>query len=113
MHATEMPEYTSRQRWIAVLAMLIGHFMLMIDVNIVSIANPAIQRSLRASLTATIWVTSAYMLANAVFLLVAGRLADRFGIKQVFLLGLVVFVVSSLICGFAPTIGWLIGARVL
>jgi MFS family permease len=99
--------------WAALWSMLIGFFMLMIDSTIVSVANPSIQASLDTSLTATLWVTSAYLLAIAVPLLVAGRLGDYFGQKQVFLVGMAVFTLASLGCGLAPGIEWLIAARVV
>jgi EmrB/QacA subfamily drug resistance transporter len=93
--------------------MLVGFFMLMIDTLIVSVANPSIQRELNTSLTATIWVTSAYMLAIAVPLLVAGRLGDRFGQKTVFMAGMALFTVASAACGLSGTITALIMARVV
>jgi len=91
--------------------MLVGFFMLMVDSSIVSVANPSIQVGLGASLTATIWVTSAYLLGIAVPLLVSGRLGDRFGQKTMFMIGMTVFTLSSLACGLAPDIGTLIAAR--
>jgi len=93
--------------------MLIGFFMLMIDSLIVSVANPTIQDKLNTSLTATIWVTSAYMLAIAVPLLVSGRLGDRFGQKTIFMLGMVIFTLASLGCGLSTTITVLIVMRVV
>jgi len=99
--------------WAATWSMLIGFFMLMTDSLIVSVANPTIQEKLNTSLTATIWVTSAYMLAIAVPLLVSGRLGDRFGQKNIFMLGMLLFTLASLGCGLSTTIGVLIGMRVL
>jgi len=93
--------------------MLVGFFMLMMDMSIVSVANPSIQIGLDASLTQTIWVTSAYLLALAVPLLLAGRLGDRFGQKTMFMIGMALFTVSSAWCGLAPNIGTLIAARAL
>ena len=106
-----VPENT--RPWAAVWSMLIGFFMLMIDSLIVSVANPTIQEKLNTSLTATIWVTSAYMLAIAVPLLVAGRLGDRFGPKTVFMAGMALFTAASLGCGLSKTITVLIVMRVL
>jgi len=99
--------------WAAVWAMLVGFFMLMLDTSIVSVANPSLQAGLEASLTQTIWVTSAYLLGLAVPLLVSGRLGDRFGQKTMFMIGMAVFTVSSGICGMAPGIGTLIAARAI
>ncbi|MDR0783086.1 MAG: DHA2 family efflux MFS transporter permease subunit, partial [Propionibacteriaceae bacterium] len=97
--------------WAAVVVMLVGFFMLMMDSNIVSVANPTIQASLGASLTQTIWVTSAYLLGVVVPLLLSGRLGDRFGQKTLFMIGMVVFTLASLWCGLATSIESLIAAR--
>jgi len=106
------PVRSTRLRpWAAVWAMLVGFFMLMLDTSIVSVANPSLQAGLNASLTQTIWVTSAYLLGLAVPLLVAGRLGDRFGQKTMFMIGMAVFTASSAVCGMAPSIGTLIAAR--
>jgi EmrB/QacA subfamily drug resistance transporter len=86
--------------------------MILVDSTIVSVATPAIIEDLDASITAVIWVTSAYLLAYAVPLLVTGRLGDRFGPKNLYLTGLVIFTLSSLWCGLAGDINMLIIARV-
>ncbi len=91
--------------------MLMGFFMLMLDQTIVTVANPSIQHGLGASLTETIWVTSAYLLGLATPLLVAGRLGDRFGQKTVFMIGMAIFAAASLVCGIAPSVTTLIAAR--
>ncbi len=97
--------------WPALWALVIGFFMILVDSTIVSIANPAIMRDLDADFTAVIWVTSAYLLAYAVPLLITGRLGDRFGPKRVYLVGLVVFTLASVWCGLSGDIGMLIAAR--
>jgi EmrB/QacA subfamily drug resistance transporter len=99
--------------WNALWAMLVGFFMILVDATIVAVANPSIMAKLGASYDAVIWVTSAYLLAYAVPLLVAGRLGDRFGPKNLYLLGLTVFTVASLWCGLSGSIGMLIAARVV
>lgn len=99
--------------WPALWALVMGFFMILVDTTIVTIANPVILRDLDTDLTAVVWVTSAYLLAYAVPLLVTGRLGDRFGPKRVYLVGLVVFTVASLWCGFSGDIGMLIAARVV
>ncbi|WP_040634598.1 MFS transporter [Mycolicibacterium phlei] len=99
--------------WHALWAMMVGFFMILVDATIVSVANPSIMASLSASYDAVLWVTSAYLLAYAVPLLVSGRLGDRFGPRNLYLLGLTVFTVASLWCGLADTIGMLVAARVV
>jgi EmrB/QacA subfamily drug resistance transporter len=99
--------------WAALWALVIGFFMILIDTTIVSVANPAIMRALGADINSVIWVTSAYLLAYAVPLLITGRLGDRFGPKRMYLFGLVVFTLSSLWCGLSGTIASLIAARVV
>jgi EmrB/QacA subfamily drug resistance transporter len=86
--------------------------MILVDTTIVSVATPAIVEDLHAGVTAVIWVTSAYLLAYAVPVLITGRLGDRFGPKRLYLTGLAVFTLSSLWCGLTGTIGMLIVARV-
>jgi EmrB/QacA subfamily drug resistance transporter len=93
--------------------MLVGFFMILLDATIVAVANPSIMDKLGAGYDAVIWVTSAYLLAYAVPLLVAGRLGDRFGPKNLYLLGLTVFTAASLWCGLAGSIEMLITARVV
>jgi len=99
--------------WPALWAMLVGFFMILLDATIVAVANPAIMADLGADYDSVIWVTSAYLLAYAVPLLVAGRLGDRVGPQTMYLLGLTVFTVASLWCGLSNTIGMLVGARVV
>jgi EmrB/QacA subfamily drug resistance transporter len=93
--------------------MLVGFFMILVDATIVAVANPSIMDKLGASYDSVIWVTSAYLLAYAVPLLVAGRLGDRFGPKNLYLLGLTIFTAASLWCGLAGSIELLIAARVV
>ncbi|MFC6356046.1 DHA2 family efflux MFS transporter permease subunit [Luethyella okanaganae] len=98
--------------WPALWALVLGFFMILVDSTIVSVANPAILEDLKADINSVIWVTSAYLLAYAVPLLITGRLGDRFGPKRLYLIGLVVFTAASAWCGFAGDIDGLILARV-
>ncbi len=99
--------------WNALWAMMIGFFMILVDSTIVAVANPSIMERLQTDYNAVIWVTSAYLLAYAVPLLVAGRLGDQFGPKNLYLVGLFVFTAASLWCGLSGSIEALIAARVV
>ena len=98
--------------WPALWALCIGFFMILVDSTIVSVATPSIMRDLDAGVNEVVWVTSAYLLAYAVPLLITGRLGDRFGPKNVYLVGLTVFTLSSAWCGLTHDIHQLIVARV-
>ena len=113
MSETVTPQPQGANPWHALWALLIGFFMILVDATIVAVANPVIMSSLGADYDAVIWVTSAYLLAYAAPLLISGRLGDRYGPKNIYLLGLAVFTVASLWCGLSDTIGMLIAARVL
>ncbi len=104
---------TVSKPWPALWALVIGFFMILVDSTIVSVANPAILRDLDADITSVIWVTSGYLLAYAVPLLITGRLGDRFGPKRMYMIGLVVFTAASAWCGFAGDITSLVAARVV
>jgi len=93
--------------------MVIGFFMILVDSTIVSVATPDIQRELGTTYNAVIWVTSAYLLAYAVPLLITGRLGDKVGPKLIYLVGLALFTASSLWCGLTGTIEGLIAARIV
>jgi EmrB/QacA subfamily drug resistance transporter len=93
--------------------MVVGFFMILVDATIVAVANFKIMAALDIGFDTVLWVTSAYLVAYAVPLLVAGRLGDRFGPKNVYLIGLAVFTAASLWCGLSGSIGMLITARVV
>ncbi|HZK58349.1 MAG TPA: DHA2 family efflux MFS transporter permease subunit [Cryobacterium sp.] len=99
--------------WPALWALVLGFFMILVDSTIVSVATPAIMTGLHADINAVIWVTSAYLLAYAVPLLITGRLGDRFGPKNMYLGGLVIFTAASVWCGLSGDITMLIVARVV
>jgi EmrB/QacA subfamily drug resistance transporter len=102
-----------RNPWNALWAMMVGFFMIMVDSTIVVIANPTIKIALHTGYATVIWVTSAYLLGCAVVLLMAGRLGDRFGIKNLYLIGLGVFTAASIWCGLSGSVAVLIAARVV
>src|SRR6201981_1810283 len=97
----EVPKTSSRQRWTLALVCTAA-FMLLLDITVVSVALPSIQRDLRASLPDLQWVSAAYALALAVLLLPAATLGDRLGRRRLFLAGLVIFTAGSLACA----LGW-------
>jgi EmrB/QacA subfamily drug resistance transporter len=99
-------------RWTLV-AVCATTFMLLVDITIVNVALPSVQRQLHASLTGLQWVVDAYAVSLAALILTAGALADRFGRKLVFCLGIVLFTVASLLCGVAWNIAALDAARAL
>jgi EmrB/QacA subfamily drug resistance transporter len=89
------------KKWWTLLAVCAGIFMLLLDVTIVIVAQPSIQGELHASFTDVQWVIDAYALTLASLLLTAGVLADRYGRKLLFQIGLVIFTLGSLLCGVA------------
>jgi MFS family permease len=90
----------------------IGAFVGQLDASIVTLALPRIGAGLGESATAVRWVSLAYMLVLACTLVPVGLLADRFGRKLLYTYGFAVFTLGSVLCGLAPTLGWLIAARV-
>jgi EmrB/QacA subfamily drug resistance transporter len=103
-----------RSPWPALWALVIGFFMILVDTTIVSVANPAIKAALdpaTADLDNVVWVTSAYLLAYAVPLLITGRLGDRFGPKNIYLIGLAIFTFASVGCGLSGSLEMLIAMR--
>jgi DHA2 family multidrug resistance protein len=101
------------RKWKILISVMFGIFMIILDSTVVNIAFPTLRREFGASLADAQWVLSIYVLSLGVTTPVSGYLADRFGIKRVYLLGLSLFVFGSLLCGFAPSLGWLIAARAL
>jgi EmrB/QacA subfamily drug resistance transporter len=91
------------RKWWTLLAVCVGTFMLLLDVTIVVVALPDIQRALHAGFSDVQWVVDAYALALASFLLTSGVLADRYGRRRLFGIGLVVFTAGSLLCGLAQS----------
>jgi EmrB/QacA subfamily drug resistance transporter len=99
-------------RWV-LLATVLGSAMASIDATVVGIALPTIGRDFHASLGALQWVVTGYTLTLAGLLLMAGALGDKYGRKKWFVIGVTWFAVASLLCGVAPGVGFLIGARAL
>ncbi|HEY3207448.1 MAG TPA: MFS transporter [Gaiellaceae bacterium] len=103
---------THRQR-LTLLTAILGSAVVTIDSSIVSVALPAIERDLGGGLALQQWVSNAYLLTLSSFILIGGSLADIYGERRIFSLGIAAFGVTSLLCAFAPTMGVLIAARAL
>jgi EmrB/QacA subfamily drug resistance transporter len=116
---TELPELghgmvdrsADRSRWVAVVVLCAGMLMIVLDVTIVNVALPSIQADLGFSQTGLAWVVNAYLITFGGLLLLAGRLGDLAGRRNVFLAGLAVFTVASMVCGLSQTQAMLVGAR--
>ena len=104
---------SNRRKWIALLLLCMVQFMVVLDIAIVNVALPSIQVDLGFSQENLQWVISAYSLVFGGFLLLGGRLADLLGRRRVFMVGLVIFTVGSLLCGLSWSEGSLIAARAL
>ena len=103
---------TAQGRW-TVLATVLASAMAFLDSTAVNVALPTIGRDLDASLSGLQWTVTGYTLALASLVLLGGALGDRFGRRRVFLVGVVWFAATSLLCGLAPSTGLLVAARVL
>src|SRR3990172_6445714 len=101
------------RRWWTVFNISIGIYMSTLDASIVNVSLPTIIQSLNTHLKAVAWVVMAYLIIITGCLLVMGRLADLFGQRKIYVLGLLTFTLGSALCGFSPTIYFLIGSRMI
>src|SRR5213595_277438 len=101
----------SRTRWYALIVLCLGSLMIVLDTTIVNVALPSIRADLGFSETSLAWVVNAYLLTFGGFLLLGGRLGDLFGHRKLFLSGISLFTVASLVCGLSTTQGMLVAAR--
>ncbi|HET7568056.1 MAG TPA: MFS transporter [Gaiellaceae bacterium] len=99
------------RKWWTLAAVAFGLFMIMLDNTVVNVALPSIERDLHISISELEWIVTAYALTFAALLITGGKLADMFGRRRIFVVGLLIFTLSSLACGLAPTASFLIGAR--
>jgi EmrB/QacA subfamily drug resistance transporter len=100
-----------RDRWVALVVLCAGFLMIILDQTIVNVALPSIQDDLHFSQSSLAWVVNAYLIAFGGLLLLAGRLGDLIGRKRIFLIGLTIFTLASLVCGVAQSQEMLIAAR--
>jgi EmrB/QacA subfamily drug resistance transporter len=109
--STDATAHESRRRWIALIVVCLAMLMNVLDATVVNVALPKIQHDLHFTQAGLAWVLDGYMVAFGGFLLMSGRLGDLIGRKKVFLVGLAIFTVASLVCGLAQSQGVLIAAR--
>ncbi|MFA5628792.1 MAG: MFS transporter [Dehalococcoidales bacterium] len=107
-----MPTKRKYNKWFVLAVLSIALFMINLDITIVNIALPAIMDDFKASLADIEWVVNVYILGFAVTLITLGRLGDIFGRKRLFIIGLIVFTISSFFCGVSQSIEMLIISRV-
>ncbi|HEY5192515.1 MAG TPA: DHA2 family efflux MFS transporter permease subunit [Solirubrobacteraceae bacterium] len=103
-----------QRRWKVLTLVSVGAFMVSLDLFIVNVAFPKIEADFHgSSISSVSWVLNAYAIVLAALMVSAGRMADRHGRRRAFLAGLAIFVVGSALCGVAPSVGTLVGARVV
>jgi len=102
---------TDKNRWIALYVLCVGMLMIVLDITVVNVALPSIQDDLGFSQSSLAWVVNAYLIAFGGLLLLSGRFGDILGRKSVFMAGLGIFTLASLLCGFAQSQEMLVGAR--
>src|SRR5512133_3556944 len=100
-----------RTRWLALIVLCLGDLMIVLDTTIVNVALPSIRADMGFTQTSLAWVVNAYMLTFGGFLLLGGRLGDLFGARRLFLIGITIFTIASVVCGLSTSQGMLIAAR--
>lgn len=107
--------FTSKidQKWLAMLGVGMGVFMATLDSSIVNISLPTLVTNLQSDFSTISWVVLSYVLVLTSFMLGVARLGDMFDKKKLYVAGLIVFTISSLLCGIAPGVGWLIAFRAI
>src|SRR4051794_22633988 len=103
--------HPGRHARLALAAAVLGFFMVTLDAVVVNVTLPSILADLGGGVTSLQWVVDGYTLTFAALLLSAGSLSDRIGARRAFTIGMTVFVVASVACGLAPSMGVLVGAR--
>lgn len=100
------------QSFRALWVMMIGFILIVVDSTVVSVANPVLKQTFDVEYHSVLWVTTAYLVSFSAFLMIGGRLGDRYGTKHVYVLGLALFTASSAWCAMSNSVGMLIAARV-
>src|SRR5262245_11419661 len=102
-----------QRKWWTLAAVAFGLFMIMLDNTVVNVALPSIQRELGANLSSLQWIVTGYALTFAALMLIGGKLADAYGRRLIFVVGIVIFTLASLACGLSGSEEQLIAARVV
>src|SRR5436309_4706348 len=106
-----MSNLDSRARWLALIVLCLGDLMIVLDATIVNVALPSIRADLGFTEDSLAWVINAYTLTFGGLLLLGGRLGDLYGPRRLFLFGIGLFTVASLVCGLSTSQGMLVTAR--
>src|SRR5262245_37336540 len=101
----------TRTRWLALIVLCLGDLMIVLDTTIVNVALPSIREDLGFTQASLAWVVNAYLLTFGGFLLLGGRLGDLYGHRRLFLSGVSLFTIASIVCGLSTTQGLLVSAR--
>ncbi|MGN6694016.1 MAG: MFS transporter [Aquihabitans sp.] len=105
--------YGTPQAWWTIAAVVLGSGIVFLDGTVVNVALPSIGKDLGTSLGGMQWTVNAYLVTLSSLLLLGGSMGDQFGRRRVFVIGLAVFTAASMLCGLAPSTGFLVGARAL
>lgn len=103
----------ARAKWFTLGAICIAFFMLAVNSTLVNVALPTLQRAFNASTSSLEWIINGYSLTLAVLVVTMGKLGDLFGRRRLFLIGMVIFTLASLLCAFSPSLNLLIASRIL
>lgn len=104
---------TGKKRWIALIFLALGVSMIILDATVVNVAIPTMVRDLGLTTTDAEWINASYALAFASLLILFGRLADRFGRRKLFLIGVIIFIIASTLIALSDSAAELVGARLL
>lgn len=99
--------------WFVVGTVCVGAFMAALDASIVNIALPTMQKQFHVTMNVVEWVSLAYLLTLGSLIIALGRLADMFGRRWMYAIGFSIFIVGSFLCGMSPSLGFLLGARII